>query len=268
MYDLGDVVALSVNVKDSTGTLANATAVACTITLPDATTSTPSVTNSSTGVYTISYTPTVVGRHTVRWVATGTNASAYTDAFTVQDSALLSLISLSEFKSHLNSTSTTNDEELRECLDTATSAAENLTGRVLARRSITETYDGGESVLRLRTPCALSVTSVTENGTTLASTGYRLRHGVVLERIVNSQTFDWYVGTDTVSVVYVAGVSGRDLAVAQGGVRAIAKHLWDTQRGAMTIGPRDDDFIVPGYGWAIPNRAAQLLEPISLLGNG
>ena len=60
MYDLGDVVSLSVNVVDSAGAAANATAVVCTVTLPDGTTATPDVTNSATGTYTIAYTPTVV----------------------------------------------------------------------------------------------------------------------------------------------------------------------------------------------------------------
>ena len=41
--------------------------------------------------------------------------------------------------------------------------------------------------------------------------------------------------------------------------------MWDTQRGAMTIGPRSDDQWLPGMGYSIPNRAAQLLDPIRLV---
>ena len=48
-YDLGDVATLAVQIKDSTGTLANAGALAATITLPDGTTTTPTVSNPSTG---------------------------------------------------------------------------------------------------------------------------------------------------------------------------------------------------------------------------
>ena len=83
VYDLGDPAALSVSIRDTAGTLADATSVVCTITLPDATTTTPSVTHSSTGVYSVSYTPTLAGRYKIRWVATGTNASAYSDIFDV-----------------------------------------------------------------------------------------------------------------------------------------------------------------------------------------
>ena len=124
MFDLGDVVPLAVNVKDTAGALANATAVVLTITLPDGTTATPSVTNSSTGVYSATYTPAVAGRFGVRWVATGTNASTYVDAFTVAAGA--GLISLDEVKAFLNITSTTNDEELREFVAAATVAAEGM----------------------------------------------------------------------------------------------------------------------------------------------
>jgi len=57
------------------------------------------------------------------------------------------------------------------------------------------------------------------------------------------------------------------LSAARRGVLGIAKHMWDTQRGAMTIGPRNDDQWLPGMGFSIPNRAAQLLDPIRLVGN-
>jgi hypothetical protein len=44
--------------------------------LPDGTTATPSVTITGTGVYRVDYTPTVAGLHTLRWLATGTNAGS------------------------------------------------------------------------------------------------------------------------------------------------------------------------------------------------
>ena len=84
-YDLGDVAALSVAITDTTGAAANAGAVALTITLPDGTTTAPIVTNPATGSYTAAYTPTQSGRFGVRWVATGVNACAFTDTFTVAE---------------------------------------------------------------------------------------------------------------------------------------------------------------------------------------
>lgn len=266
MYDLGDPVPLGVEVRNSAGALANATAVTLTVTLPDGTTATPTVSNPSTGSYTATYTPAAAGRFTARWVATGTNACAYTTEFTVDDPALLSLVSLAEFKTHLNITATTSDDELRDTLTAATAAAEGWCNRALTRRSVTETYDGGTHALRLRTPVALSVTTVTENSVTVASTGWQLDSGVVLRRLSGTSPSTWTAGVGVVSVTYATGVQGRDLDIARRGVLGIGKHLWDTQRGAMRIGPRDDDQWVPGMGFAIPNRASQLLALIALPG--
>ena len=74
-YDLGDVVTVGVTVKDSAGVAADATTVVATVTLPDATTATPTVAHTGTGLYSVAYTPTMAGQHQIRWVATGTNAS-------------------------------------------------------------------------------------------------------------------------------------------------------------------------------------------------
>lgn len=88
-YDLGDPVALSINIRDAAGALANAGAVVLTVTLPDGTSATPLVTNAGTGVYTAVYTPTIVGRYVAAWVATGANANAYTTDFVVVSGAAL-----------------------------------------------------------------------------------------------------------------------------------------------------------------------------------
>lgn len=83
IYDIGDVVALAVAVTDSSGAAADAGAVTATIILPDGTTATPTVAHPAVGSYTTLYTPTTAGRYTVKWVATGVNASAFTDSFAV-----------------------------------------------------------------------------------------------------------------------------------------------------------------------------------------
>lgn len=82
-YDLGDPVALSVTIRDAAGALANAGAVTVTIVQPDGTTLSPAVSNPSTGSYATALAPTLTGRHVVRWIATGANASAFTTEFVV-----------------------------------------------------------------------------------------------------------------------------------------------------------------------------------------
>ena len=76
VFDLGDVANLTITVRNSSGVAANAGSVACTITQPDGTSSTPAVSNTGTGTYSAGFTPTQAGRHLIRWVATGANASS------------------------------------------------------------------------------------------------------------------------------------------------------------------------------------------------
>lgn len=251
MYDLGDAVALS-------WPLGSAGTVALTVTLPDATTVTPSVTGSST--YTASYTPTLVGRHHVRWVSTGATVASMTDAFTVVNGA--GLISLDEAKAFLNITSTTNDEELREFVRAATVAAEKYAQRKMVRESITETHDGGGTLIVLRRPRATSVTSVSVGGSALSASEYRLKfHGGAVERISGISAVPFSRGLDNVSVVYVAGVTGDDLTLAVHAVKQMLKHLWATQRGAKR--PNTGDEWESGAGYSFPRRVMELLDPLA-----
>lgn len=254
-YDLGDVASLAVAITDSAGAAANAGAVALTVTLPDGTTVTPTVTNAATGSYTASYTPTLPGRHGVRWVATGANASAFTDSFTVMDPVDIPVVSLAEAKRHLNITSTTSDEELRAFIAAAQDAGERYTGRVFGRRSIVETHDGGSAAIVLAGIPVVSVTTVVEDGTTLTAADY-VAHltAAVLYRAAGT-TWD-NSDPQTVVVTYVAGYAQQPPTDRQG-VLEMVRHMWETQRGSMATFPRGDDY-TPGAGYSIPNRVAEL----------
>lgn len=275
VYDMGDTVALGVSIYNAAGVLENATAVTVTITLPDGTTATPSVANTVAGLYDINYTPTQVGRYVVRWVATGANASAYSDEFTVRDINDMGIVSLDEVKQHLNITTSDQDEELRRFMDAATDLAENYVGQVLGRRTFSsELYDGNTEALRLRNPKAISIVSVYENGMLLNSgqyaldpTGQRLyRVGSGTLYATNSYGF-WTGGMNNISVTYVAGWVNPPAAAKQG-VLEIIRHLWQTQRGAMNVMTRNqsgDDFYTAST-YSLPRRAMELLDPLSLPG--
>ena len=277
-FDLGDVVALGITITNSSGTAQNATAVVCTVTLPDGTSTTPTVTNSGAGLYAIAYSPTLSGRHVVRWVATGTNASAFTDEFTVRDLTTLPVVSYDMALEHLNiPAASANQEEIRRFIDAAQDLAENYIGAVLGRRTITsEKYDGNTDVLRLRNPRAISISSVYENGDLLDSSQYLLDPtGQRLYRLttssLSSTTYGaygyWAAGVNSVSVTYVAGYTVTPPAVQQG-VLEILRHLWQTQRGAVNVMSRTgtgDDFYT-GATYSLPRRAMELLDPASLPG--
>jgi len=277
VYDLGDVVPLGVKITDANGNLANATVVTCTITLPDGSSATPTVTNTQTGIYDTDYTPTMYGRYAVRWVATGTNASAYADEFTVRDFTDLGIVSLDEVKAHLNipATNTNNDEEIRRFMDAAQDLAENYVGCVLGRKTFSsEKYDGNTDILRIRNPRVISVTSVYENGVLLTNADYMVDPtGQRLYRLASGtlNVPNWYgvwaPGVQNIVVTYVSGFVIPPPSAKQG-VLEIIRHLWQTQRGPTSVVGRnqsgDDFYQTPTY--SLPRRAMELLDPVSLPG--
>src|ERR1044072_3106706 len=98
-YDIGDSISIACDVKDSTGTLTNASPVRLTVTNPAGTPETPAVTNppTSTGQYRVTYVPATAGRYAWRAVTTTPN-TAYQDVFEVRESVSPSLISLADAK--------------------------------------------------------------------------------------------------------------------------------------------------------------------------
>lgn len=276
-YDLGDVVPLGITITDSTGANANASAVTCSIYQPDGTLVTGSVTNPSTGLYNCDFQPTQNGRHAVKWVATGTNASAYSDEFLVRDFTELGIVGLDEVKNHLNIplTDTTLDDELRSFIDAGSDLAESYVGQILGRRTFSsELYDGGQEFIRIRNPKAMTITSVTENGLDVSASNYVLDYtGQRLYRIgsgtlyaTNSYGY-WTAGMNNISITYVAGYVNPPMAAKQG-VLEIIRHLWQTQRGAINVMSRtqsgDELYNTPTY--SLPRRAMELLDPTSFPG--
>lgn len=152
-YDLGDPVALSINVRSAAGTLANATAVTLTITKPDGTTETPSVTNGSAGVYTATYTPAAAGRYIAAWVATGTNACAFTDDFFVVAGA--PLLTVAHLEDYLHRTIATKDDPAAQAaVDYATALVVDTVGFDVAR---TTAYDVDPSDVQVVRGIALRI---------------------------------------------------------------------------------------------------------------
>ena len=264
-YDLGDLVPLRVLVKDSAGVAANATSVSVTITAPDGTTSTSTVSPTTTGQYDYTYTPTTAGRYLVRWAATGTNASSYTDAFTVNDPADLSLLSLTDAKQYLNITSSSADEELRQFILEASDIAERLTSRQLRRKTYTEAYSVSGPYFSLRQQPVISVTTVTEDAVTLtAGTDYVLDAALgILYRGSTLSPLYWHAGQDNIAVTYVAG-EGNPSPTAVLLVKELTRHLWRTQRGASPMGMGGQDDFIPGGNNIVTYRIKELAELLSI----
>lgn len=263
-YDLGAVVPLGTTVRDSSGALANAGNMALTITLPDQTTvSVPAVAPTSTGTYAYDYPSVQAGRHTVRWVATGVNAGAYVDVFDVREAAPPMLFSLASAKDKLDipATSTGDDEELREFIEATTAAVEFFVGPV-ARRTVQQVVQGDREAWVLHTTPVLAVTAITPLQSWQQAIDVSALDVDTHTGILRRTDWLWFFSGDY-RVTYTAGraIVPANVSLA---AKLILQHLWRTKYGAARGVSSSDDFLateqVPGFGYAIPNRALQLLQ--------
>lgn len=267
-YDLGDTVRLQAICTDPGGTPATAGTATLTITLPDGTTTSPVVPSpaGALGQYTVDYVTTAPGRHAARWVFTSP-ASAYSDAFEVSPADPPLVLPLQAAKKHLRITTPEDDEDLREWLQSITEGIEHLCGAV-ARRTVTEVQDlsvHGVPVMALRTTPALalvSLTAVLSGGVSWDPSELDLDPATGAVRRLDG---GWLWGP--LRVVYTAGRLQTPASLTGAG-KVILQHLWRTRYGSSRALPGiggGDDFAVtepvPGFGYAIPNRALQLMEP-------
>lgn len=263
-FDLGATVRLTAECRDPGGTLTTAATATVTVTLPDGTAVTPATAETGTaGVYQADHVATVPGRHTVRWVWTSP-AAAYTDVFDVQEAAPPAILSLADAREHLNLKGTKDDDELRFWNNATTRAVEHFTGPIVPR-TITEDhrFTVARELVLLHTPVLEVITAapVRSGGTAPDVDGLVLDSGAGL--IIRADGGRLY---GPLRITYRAGrtVIAENITA---GARIILEHLWRTQRagrrGGMAGGGEDYAVTepIPGIGYAVPNRALQLLEP-------
>lgn len=258
-FEIGDSVTLTWAVADAEGTPSNAT-VTLTVTLPDGTSSTPTVSNPSTGSYAASLTPTLNGLHGYRWVATGAVTAAESGTFAVGG-----ILTLDEAKKQLNKTSSADDDELQVYIDAATAIVEDYCGTVVSR-TVSEWHAPSGSVIVLNEPHVVSVTSISDyyggTATELTTDEYLLDPS--LNGLVTKLSSGVPVNfAPRVLVTYVAGMSPVPRAINLA-ARIIVQHLWRTQNGGAglpSVLDEDVDTVETSSGYAVPNRALELLRP-------
>lgn len=217
-FNLGGVVRLTYAVRNAAGTLTDPSAATVTITQPDGTTTSPTVTlpPTQTGQLVVDFTPTQAGLHSVHWTTT-TPTTGEDDVFTVEAPARM-LVSVDEAIKHLRASGVITSDDDREQLQTlclaATDAVERDLGRVIVRRTITETHDGGRSHLSLRQAPVVSITSVVAGGVTLDPTGYQVDALTgLLWSGGTSYRSSFAYGYGNVVVTYVAGYASPPAVV-------------------------------------------------------
>ena len=286
-YPLNQPIRLSTTVKDVTGALVNAGALTLLVKIANAdgtstTTGTyASPVNDSTGLYhqDIPVTDlTGLGHYQYTWTATGTGAGVSFGDFDVFDPFEPAVLPLQDGKDMLNipQAVTTSDTELQSFIATIETSLEAYTGGPIINRTVTSeraVLTGSYTVLQVRQRPLVSVTSITS-----ASSGVALDISAGLDLDPNAGTirrklgypfygpyFQWL---PAMLVTYVAGWGAACPATFNTVARIILKHLWDTQHGpSARPGMGGDEMVtLPGWGYAIPDRAAELLTSGSLNG--
>lgn len=263
MVDVGDPLPdLAVQIRDSSGVLASAGAVALTLTLPDNTSVTPAVSQPSTGLYQANYITTQAGRHVGRWVATGANASAYTQFWDVRPADPGGIVSLADVKRHLNKTSTADDEELRGVIDAVTDLIELEVGPVLRRVRADTVY--GTWDLWLPYAPVISLTSVASFYGNVPVTVGDLTLESEWGRV--SRTNGGPIGYSSPWLVnYTAGRIIIPASITQAAYVTI-EHLWQSQLGgsaSVRLGgaATTEEFAPAPTAFALPRKAMELLAP-------
>lgn len=279
-YPLGAPVRVSWRTyQPDLATLVNATANSLTVKLANAdgtqaaTAGSPYVSpvNDSTGLYHQDVPSSDLGTpgH-YQWAATstGTGAGVAFGEFDIFDPFEASVLPMADAKDALNipQAVTGSDSEIAQYVETITSSLMAMTGGPLVNTVITERaeLDGTGRVLQLRQRPVVSVTSVTPVLTGIPadlSAGLDIDSGAAIVR--SKLGFQLASGgSPAVTVVYVAGW-GTSVPAAFGvASRIIVQNLWETQHGPSarpSMGGGEEMTVMPGWGFAIPAQAAELL---------
>ena len=294
-YDLGGPVPpgdLAFTVTDNGGNPVNASVTpVLTITLPDGTTATPTVTAVGTGAYqpSAAYVTTQAGHYLWAWTATGTYTGAYVDSFEVRPSPDPTIISLQEAREILKIpvNVTDHDSVIRGFSQATTEWIEYWCGPVVTQQVTEVVRSQGDALVLSRTPIR------TDLGTTLDPSNRRdgsttngilsitplLTYGFMYDLsqllvdgprgiVRQSAGLPFFYSGDPLGQYEVTYFAGRK--VIPWGIYEAAKitlkHVYAVERGGLsTAAPSygEQETTPSGFGFAVPTRAVELLTPHS-----
>ena len=208
-----------------------------------------------------------------QWVATstGTGAGAAFGDFDVFDPFETAVLPLADAKAMLNipAATTTFDTEIQQWVASIETSLEGMTGGPLVNRSITEraVLDGTYTVLQVRQRPLVSVTSIVSVASGLpidisAGLDIDANAGTIRRKLGYPFYGPFFVWLPAMTITYVAGWGTQMPAAFNDFARIVIQHLWDTKHGPAQRPLMGGQEMVtpPGWGFAIPNRAAELLN--------
>lgn len=294
-YDLGSAVPVTdiqLTLTSDGTTPANGTGVTLTVTLPDGTNATPALANPQAGTYqpAAPYVTVQPGHHL--WAWTWTSASVATsetiDSFEVRVAPDPTITSLAEAKEILKLQSDSSfDQVIRGFSQAITEWIEYTCGAVVTRQ-VTEVVRAQGRVITLGT-----VPVRTDLGTALDPSGRRdgsttnglvsitplMSYGFMYDLsqlnvdgprgiVRQLQGLPFFYSGDPYSQFLATWWAGRKI-IPWGiyeAAKIALKHVWAVERGGSVSGAvayGEEETVQTGFGFAVPNRAVELLTPHS-----
>lgn len=280
-YPLGQPVRLSTTIRDVTGALADPGSLTLLVKAraADGTMTTTGTYGSpvrdSAGTYHQDVPATdlaTIGHYQYTWTSAGTAAGVSFGELDVFDPFETSVLPLADGKDALNiaQSVTTYDSEIAHYIATIGSSLERMTGGPLVNTAISERAEiqGGYTVILVRQRPLVSVTSIVSvaSGQSLdISSGLDIdtNAGTIRRKLGYPFYGPYFTWLPAMTVNYVAGWGVAVPAAFATAARIILQNLWETQHGPSarpSMGAGEDMVTLPGWGFAVPNQAAELLE--------
>jgi hypothetical protein len=267
---------------------------AVTVTLPDSTTATPPVTHTGTGTFTAVYNTTEAGHHLISWACTdATHPGAFADEFDVWSTTSTNVLSLADAKAVLSiaAANTTYDDLVQKVNASVTSWLEWYCGTIVPA-TVTETLRVGGLVVQLSKPPVNSLVAWASVPPQFSADTSRVipsppspMYPVMVYGVTYplSQLFaDPQKGTvrHTAGLPfyygpfiwqYAAGYTTIPYAIRLAGSITL-RHLYGFERGGVAVAAAgstagaDEMTVMTPFGFAVPNRAIELLAPYQLAG--
>lgn len=233
-------------------------AVTLTVTDPNGDTSTPTPTNSGV-VWTASLTPTLPGQHLLLWERTG--GERYVDVLDMWPVNPRYLVSRADVIDRLR----LSDQEAKNAtrlaaiplyIAVATAIIEDVTGKLLPSSRTWKTSGTAYKRAIVLPAIDVTVTSVTVDGTALASTAYTVDEAA---GIVYSDSLT--EGDVNIVVAFTVG-SVEVPAQARLACLEVVAHLWQISRQGASESAATDEVVTTPMGFALPKRAWEMVQSI------
>jgi hypothetical protein len=280
-YPLGQPVRVSATVRDVTGALVDAGTLTLVVKLAavDGTQTTTGTyatpVHDSTGAYHQDVPVTdlaAIGHYQYVWTSTGTGAGVSYGDFDVFDAGRdTAVLPLQDAKDTLNISQavTSSDGEIQAYIATIESSLRGMTGGPIVNRTVVEraVMDGSYTILQVQQRPLVSVTSIVSVASGLPidiSAGLDLdpNAGTIRRKLGWPFYGPYFTWLPAMTITYVAGWGTAVPAAFNVAARIILQHLWTAQHGP-SVRPSmggSDLVTIPGFGFAIPNMAAELLN--------